>query len=385
MRKLALLLLLAGFILPAFAAKPITVAQVEQLLTTAHGKPDGEVAEKLSVVELSERVSSARLARWEADFPGVKARQALVALADASAFLDLPAAEIPATAAPDHAAMYRILFQAYEYVNREIPQLPNFIATRETTRYDNTLPDSGSQLIVDAYGVHAQVSMDTLIEPDLPLRMVGTSSVKVFFRDHHEVLDTGAPENKTQSKANSMERKSEELVTPGLFGPILGVVLGDAKRGKVSWSHWEQGAGGPLVVYHYLVPLEASHYSVAFPSREDVQTVAAYHGEIAVDPTSGAILRLTEVAELKPNFPVSKANIVVEYGPVAIGGRTYTCPVKSVALFNWRVPRTPGSLRNETQETMLNDARFTQYHIFRAETRILTGDDEEPSAKPPAP
>ena len=65
MRKLGLLLLLVGIAFPALAAKRVTVEQLEQLLAAAHGKPDAEVARQLSDLELTERLSSARLSRWE--------------------------------------------------------------------------------------------------------------------------------------------------------------------------------------------------------------------------------------------------------------------------------------------------------------------------------
>ena len=48
------------------AATPITVAELEQLLAAAHGQSDGKVAKQLSDLELTERASSIRLARWEA-------------------------------------------------------------------------------------------------------------------------------------------------------------------------------------------------------------------------------------------------------------------------------------------------------------------------------
>lgn len=62
MRKLALLLLLAGTVPPAFSAKHVTLDTVDQLLIHAHGKPDARVAKQLFGLELTERVSSARLA-----------------------------------------------------------------------------------------------------------------------------------------------------------------------------------------------------------------------------------------------------------------------------------------------------------------------------------
>jgi len=75
MRNLTILLFLAGTVPPAFAANPVTVDMVDQLLIDAHGKTDAKVAEQLFDLELTERVSSARLTRWEAELPGPKPRQ----------------------------------------------------------------------------------------------------------------------------------------------------------------------------------------------------------------------------------------------------------------------------------------------------------------------
>jgi hypothetical protein len=117
MRKLTLLLLLAGIATVTLVQKGaashgllkrITVEQLEQVLTAVQGKPDGEVAQVLSGLELTERLSTVRLSHWNGQLPGRKSERALVALADESAFLDLPAAEIPATAVPDLEAQHRM-------------------------------------------------------------------------------------------------------------------------------------------------------------------------------------------------------------------------------------------------------------------------------------
>jgi hypothetical protein len=76
MRALAVLLTLAGFVLPAYGAKQVTVDRLEQTLAAAHGLPDAEVAMQLSDLELTERLSTAKLDRLETDLPGEKSRQA---------------------------------------------------------------------------------------------------------------------------------------------------------------------------------------------------------------------------------------------------------------------------------------------------------------------
>jgi VWFA-related protein len=91
---------------------------------------------------------------------------------------------------------------------------------------------------------------------------------------------------------------------------------------------------------------------------------------------------------------------MVEYGPVEIGGQTYICPTKSVSVTlaptlpsnTFEMQRYRGLLLDsdkyaamEHLQTLLNDAAFIQYHLFRAESRILTGENTTPNQKPPAP
>jgi hypothetical protein len=93
------------------------------------------------------------------------------------------------------------------------------------------------------------------------------------------------------------------------------------------------------------------------------------------------VWRLTVIAESKSNDLTSVSNRMVEYGPVVIGGTTYVCPMKAVALSRVELTTVMGRFRKRlgTQQTKLNDISFTQYHLFRAETRVLTGEIEEPA------
>ena len=112
--------------------------QLQQILTAARGKPDAEVCKQLSQLELTERLSTDSLARWNSDLPGETARQALLTLADRSAFLDPPQREIPDAAKPEMAEQSRILALAVQFVASILHKLPDFFATRETNRFRNT-------------------------------------------------------------------------------------------------------------------------------------------------------------------------------------------------------------------------------------------------------
>ncbi len=199
MRTLALLLTLVGFVLPAFSAKRVTVERLEQTLAAAHSLQDAEVAMQLSDLELTERLSTAKLDRSKADLPGEKSRQALMILADASVFLDPPAAEIPSQPIPDPATQRKILALTVNYVMQTLHQLPNFFATRVTSSFEDM--------------------------PGVPIHPVGDSNVMVTFREGREVVE----------KSN-FDPRVRPLTTAGVFGPILGTVVVDAARSKLTWS-----------------------------------------------------------------------------------------------------------------------------------------------------
>ena len=92
MSKLFAATLLAALALPALAAahaplKPdvpqkVTVDQLEQALSVAHGRSDAEMAGALAGLELTERLGPVRLAHLKANLPGEKAQLALAILAD---------------------------------------------------------------------------------------------------------------------------------------------------------------------------------------------------------------------------------------------------------------------------------------------------------------
>jgi VWFA-related protein len=377
MRKISLLLLSLVLALPAFAARRLTVDQLDQALAALAGKPDADAAWQIAQLEPAEWFSQERLARWQAELPGETTRLALIALADRSAYLDPPATDLLSMPAPDFAEQRRIMGLVVNYVSKTIPTLPNFFATRNTSRFEDT--------------PQYQSTSGSLV-PFEPLHRVGESSVTVLYRDGREVVDGGDPKHKTVDLSN------QGLTTWGVFGPILSTVLLDAAQSKLAWSHWEQDAGGPQAVFTYAVPREKSHYEVNYCCvAEEAGSLAAnvhpfkkivgYHGKMAVDPATGTILRVTVEAELKSTDPVSEAGIMVEYGPVDIGGKTYFCPVRSVSTTLAQSvqvdPRYHFALANQVQplKNALNDVRFADYHQFRSDARVLSPSEATAAAQ----
>ncbi|HEY1767700.1 MAG TPA: hypothetical protein VGG26_08595 [Terracidiphilus sp.] len=381
-RVWAILFFAAGTVCPIFAAGGVTVAQLQQVLEAAQGKSDGKVAKEIGGLELTERVSSIRLAQWKAEFPGAHTREVLTQLADASAFLDPPAAESVSAPAPAFEEQKQLLDKAIDYAGQALSKLPNFYATRETTSFEDT-PPLQSLVPVGGGGARFGSRMASMgysaLSPSRyePLHKTGVHSEQVSYRDGHEV--GGAGDRKSRGP------RVTGLTTKGEFGPLLFFVLRDSVKGKLTWGHWEQGGQGLVAVFAYSVPQADSHYTVEVPMAEGwKQVTPAYHGEISIDRVTGIILRVTMIADMAPAYQSVHASMLVDYAPIAIGERIYTCPVDGVALSKMPVDVSDLGLRNGPVQTRLNEIVFKDYHLFRGDARILLDAGSETNPAPAA-
>jgi hypothetical protein len=304
---------------------------------------------------------SSTLRSLEHSAPGAKSRRALVALADASVFLSPATADAPSQARPAFNEQRRMLDSTVGYLARTLPKLPNFYATRTVVRFKDK--PSGKRT-------------KTVSRNDSSWRQVGSSKVIVAYRDGKEVVDP------REWGKHPHHPEGEGLITRGTFGPILSIVFVDAVHsGGFTWSGRERGSAGTLAVFRYRVPQDQSHYSVGFHGRSsgegNAEQTSGYHGEVAIDPVTGTILRVTVQAEQPLGSPVLRSDIMVEYGPVEIGGKIYTCPVRSVSISMSDMRFMGGKFLLESDPVpgpvLLNDVTFDNYHQFRSESRILPG------------
>jgi hypothetical protein len=369
----------------------VTAAQLEARVTAERGRPDDAIARRLSSLELTERLSTARLQSLEAELPGTRSRQALAVLADYSAFLSLPPSEIPELAPPAHDVADQIAERAVQYLIQAIPALPNYMATRTTNRFESTPanPNSIGGVVV-ARQIHFEDAPAAPVNnkevPDQPLRWIGISKEIVTVRDGSEFVEPA------DLRKKRMDPTASKMVSEGEFGTVLIGLITDAFHGKMSWSHWEARDAKPVAVFRYSVSEKDSHFAVFERAQGQLHPVyPAYHGEIAVDPDQGIILSLTMRGEWKPSDPNVRSDVFVEFASVDIGGKSYYCPSRSVALsvLHPELPNAATSVglrrfdEHRTQ-TELNDIRFSDYHRFRTEMRILAGNEPVPAAASPA-
>jgi hypothetical protein len=328
------------------AANLVTVAQLMEIVANAKGKDNSGTAKEIEHLQLTERLSSPKLSLLSAELPGKESRTALTAIGDASVFLDPPANEVANEPAPSMAERDHMMSMVLDYLKRIIPKLPDFYAKRFTTSFVEVWKPK------DEVGIHKRIA----------LHSAGESEATVYYREGKEVV---------------REERSHEhgLITRGTFGPILRVVVLDAAQSNtMQWSRWEEGPNGSMAVFRFQVPQMRSHYEVSGALEFGMTGPTAYHGEIGIDPTSGTILRLMLQADPNLGATIERAGILVEYGSVVIGGKSYTCPVRSVSYSVGLLALFTNAAKGNSWErkaARLNDVKFRDYHVFRSQMRIL--------------
>jgi hypothetical protein len=312
-------------------------------------------------MQLTEAATDTQIDTWTEALRGKKSREALLALVDPSVFLDPPPPDAPADPPPSPEAQRSMAALATRYVEQTIPRLPNFFARRTEADYEET---------PSFYKGGGRFSPAEALHP------TDSSRTAVVFRNGAEVVDP---------KLLQRAREKGNLSTYGTFGPVLGAVENALATGVV-WSRWEKNpAGNHLAVFRYSVPAADSGSKTGgccLPDgdgRQSFTQTTAYHGEVAIDPATGAVMRVLIEQDLAGFVPADRADLMVAYGPVMIGDKTYICPLHSVSLLRTRSLNTmsewdgEGFLTWGPFATKLNDFRFDDYHLFRAKARILPG------------
>lgn len=334
----------------------VSVAELEQMIF-AH-KFSARLP--LSSFRLTERLSGPKLVALRKKLHGSDERSALDSIADLSEFLPPPSSEIPADPAPDMASQQKVLAAVEAYLNHTISKLPDFFATRSTIHYGETA---------------AYKESSVSIEP-VPLHVKERSKATVLYRQGKEVIENAKRPSSTGG---------QQLSTNGTFGTLL-TLLQEAMQNKIRWSRWEHDGKRLLAVFLIEVSSRSPTVRLNGWQMPYTATIAtSYHGEIAIDPSSGAIFRLQFKADLQGFVPSNQSKTLVIYGPAEIEGKVYILPLRSIGVMNLRtVPRLQAwNLGFHTWgplETQINDFTFDHYHKFGSTMRILPSYGEVPDS-----
>jgi VWFA-related protein len=354
---------------PNPALQPTTVAQLEQLLHATGGASSAPLLPTNLV--LTERLTQSKLRSLLAESHDKKLRETLELLAEQSTFLDLPAAQLAADPPPSPAEQQRMLSAAADYLDHLIPKLPDFFAVRTAIYYRERA----------AFPEASPPDLGEALHPQRPV------IENVLYRRGAEVVDS-------TSQRTPVEQHHLEIY--GTFGPILQLlqVVSNAP-GDVTWEAWEKTPTGTRAVFRYrftgtpsLTLTGCCYPNGGKAARTEISSDS--HGEFAIDPATGAILRLQTQMDLTGFVPTVRTDVMVSYGPVNIGDKTYIVPLRSVSI--WRSRSAPalfewgaGFATWGPYQTQMNVFTFDQYHMFRAKSHILPGFNLVPNQEPTSP
>lgn len=378
MKRFGWILLLLAASTPTWAASSVTVDQMKQKLVSLQQslKGDVDVAAWLSQVELSEQLTRKDRSALEQVAPGPLAGEQFDILEGHSAFLAPPAASLPATPPPDAAAQKGILAKAADFVAKTSAQNPHMVAAKITTRFQNIPKNSSSSagLTVIAPNPYAREwdARSEPVESEKGIEKPTTARIKTKWGENGQISEAEPP-------------------------PSLSAILQEATAaGKVSWLRWETIESKPVAVLSFAVDKKKSHYLVSYccsPTTDTQSGIAAagtfvpvpgemqsvttwkpfkktvsYHGELFIEPETGALVRLNLYAELKPTDFVHQEAKRIDYRPVVVDGKEYELPVDSYVLNEV----VPGGDNN----TSAYSARRTLFNVTYQNYR-LAGDQQK--------
>ena len=366
---LGVVLLLCG------AAEGGTKTTVEQLrgmlaeLRQEH-KADDQVANRLKDLELTEPLTESAMHSFADDEPGLLTLVQLRILALESALLAPPDAELPKVAAPDAAMQGAMMKRMVEYIAKRYSHVPRMTADKILTRYQN-----GPEEFHAGSGQKSQMAVSNpgVAPPNPYFRYMGKRTAVVPVQGGIEL-----PGLKTNP--NSFVSQQAQVVSDG-SGPVLGVILLDAAKGKLSWQRWQMIDGRQVGVFAYAVPRSQSHYQMSyccFPKMESIgirtagieawgvatsfepfESTPGYHGELFVDPATGEVVRVILQTDMKPEELVVSEETRLDFGEASVGGAAYILPLREVTL-RTVVPFGDSFQVAIKQRTLLN-AEFANY------------------------
>jgi VWFA-related protein len=364
---------------PRPGIEKVTVAQLEGLV---HSEID--LPRRLANLELTERLSTPRLDALLRMIHSERERQALTADADLSFALAPPPDDIVDRPPPPLEEQRAIIRRTFDYLQNAIPKLPDFYALRNTARFEEPAERDNESW--------------KMPHQDQTLHFATSEHATVLYRSGNEVVEK---KQKLGKRPVVHGGRARNLEIKGTFGPILTYVLTAAASSSSTliWKRWERGKYGDLAVFSYTAASTNDAPEITYCCLPEGDGTTPYrnkadtNGEFAVNPDTGAIMRIVINADLDeerdPDVPLIRSQIMVEYGPEQLGGKTYICPQRSVEISRGRSERVLHDWGMAFSvygyfETMINDVTFGGYHKFGSEARILPGFEEDDETKPPA-
>jgi hypothetical protein len=301
-----LLPLLFAVCLGVQAQATLTVDQLVSFVRSAiqRKQDDREVATYLLKAHLSNRLEDQTIEELQTLGAGAKTVAALRVLRDSSARLSVassppPPTEVKPLPSPSAAEQKKVLAEATEYALNYEKNLPNFICTQVTRRFED--PAGGG------------------------FRALDTINERLSYFDHHEDYKVTMVNNKPVEMEHD---KLNGATSSGEFGSIMREIFATQTQTTFAWDRWATLRERRMHVYNYRVLLANSGYHIILHDQS-LNIVVGYHGLIYVDADQHLVHRITLEAENIPaSFPVQDLKLRLDYGLQKIGESEYLLPLQ---------------------------------------------------------
>ena len=321
--------LLAAVLVVALAATAQTLSvrqligfiQSSEQLIKEGKQTDSEVAKYLAKVKLTERLDDRTIEELQSYGIGAKTLQALQALRDRTKDLmaakpiapEAPPTPIPPPSSEEQAA---IITDVREYALGYSKNLPDFICTQVTRRYAAPMPGT-------------RWGGSSLSEPSWQAQDVLQIRLSYFQQKekYTVVLANNAVVNKDYEQMGGSKSFGE-------FGSMLREIFEPSTEARFEWDHWGTLRGKRVMAFSYHVLQSRSQYRLVVEDAK-LSIVTAYRGLVEVDPDTHVVMRVSTIAENIPaDFPIRKADDVLDYDYQEISGHTFLLPLKSQVLMS---------------------------------------------------
>ena len=326
--------------------RPVTAAELEQMI---HADPR-HAAGRFAELRMTQRLSFARLIALTDELHKSSAQQKLLGLADQAAFCPPSPQNVLHAAPPSFAVRQQILARTAHFLMQELPRWPEFAGTRQAI------------LLTNAAGHESGDAGTSLrVQSDITTNILYSRGAAVA--QSKQLWQAASPVQQLRSFSS--------------FQPLLHTVR-DALEGSgsIRWARWERIDGRRSAVFAFRIPRSESMYEVSgccvlnTGGQENYSEYPPDRGGFAVDPASGAILRVWIGAGLRDFVPVQRSTMEVDYGRVMVDGQPYWLPAHSVSLWRGRSILTTEEWDLPLQTwgpyvTRIEDYTFSHYRMLR--------------------
>jgi hypothetical protein len=234
---------------------------------------------------------------------------------------------------PDSTEQKQVIADATEHALNHEEDLPNFICTQTTRRFE------------DFNGKNGWRPIDIIVE-------------RLTYFEHREdykvISLNGLPASIPHEQLGGASSSGE-------FGSVLKSIFSPETETEFGWQNWFSLRGRKMHVYSYRVLASKSNYHIKVAAQK-LDLVTGYHGLIFVDAPKHMVHRITLHPDGVPrSFPIQDVSLALDYEYNRIGDADYLLPLQ----FELR--------SREGRLLVKNDVGYDNYRKFTADSSITFG------------